>query len=72
MAKIYYVNNDATRNPGYHHEVHTSEHVAQLGIRNTTRLGLYNDEIAAVAAAKVYYYSDADGCKICCPKAHKG
>ena len=30
-----------------------------------------SDEISAVQEAKAYY-SDADGCATCCPKAHKG
>jgi hypothetical protein len=30
----YYVNNDPTYNPGYHHEVHTAEHANELMIKN--------------------------------------
>ena len=67
----YYVNNNQTRNPGLHHEVHTEEHTKILGIYNKTYLGYYGNEIEAVAKAKLYYY-DADGCATCCPKAHKG
>ena len=68
---FYYVNDDQTHNPGLHHEVHTKEHAEQLKIRNTTYVGYFADEIQAVAQAKKIY-SDADGCAICCPKAHKG
>ena len=68
---IYYVNEDQTKNPGLHHEVHTQEHAEQLRIRNKKYLGYYSNEIEAVQAAKLYY-PDADGCKICCPRAHKG
>lgn len=71
IMKHYYVNNDQTHNPGLHHEVHTKEHVEQLSIHNTTYVGYFSDEIQAVAKAK-QIYADADGCAICCPKAHRG
>lgn len=69
--KFYYVNNDQTHNPRLHHEVHTEEHAKQLNIRSTQYVGYFADEIAAVAKAKSIYW-DADGCAICCPKAHRG
>ncbi len=71
MYKFYYVNNNPTCNPGFHHEVHTKEHANDLGIYNKTLVGYYDNEIEAVNNAKKIY-SDADGCAICCPKAHKG
>lgn len=71
MYKNYYVNNDQTWNPGLHHEVHTKEHAAQLGIRSAQYVGYYASEVNAVAQAKMIY-SDADGCATCCPKAHRG
>lgn len=71
MGHYYYVNNDQTRNPGLHHEVHTEEHANLLGISNKTFLGYHFSETEAVAKAKLFYY-DADGCAVCCPKAHKG
>lgn len=67
----YYVNNDPTYNPGYHHEVHTAEHVNQLMIKNMTYLGYYSNCFDALHRAKMFYY-DADGCAICCPLCHKG
>lgn len=67
----YIVNKNPIYNPGYHHEVHTQEHATKLGIRDMYDLGYHSDEINAVNAAK-RYYRDADGCKICCPKAHHG
>ena len=67
----YVVNCNVTFNPGMHHEVHTLEHARKLGIRNMIDLGYFWDETSAVAAAK-QYYSDADGCAICCPRAHRG
>ena len=71
MYHHYYVNTNSTFNPGYHHEVHTEEHAAQLGISSKIYLGYFGNETEAVNAAKGYY-SDADGCAVCCPKAHRG
>lgn len=71
MYQFYYVNNDRTHNPGLHHEVHTKSHVEQLNIRSKTLLGYFSNEIDAVQAAK-RLFPDADGCAICCPKAHRG
>lgn len=71
MLKRYYVNNNQTHNPGLHHEVHTEEHANALGITNKTYVGYFSSEVDAVSAAK-RIYSDADGCIICCPKAHRG
>ena len=67
----YIVNRNATLNPGFHHEVHTREHADQLGVRDRIDLGWFSNEIEAVANAK-RYNSDADGCKTCCPRAHRG
>lgn len=71
MINFYVVNNNATFNPGFHHEVHTEEHANFLGIRSFIRLGKFYDEKSAVASAKKFY-SDADGCAKCCPNAHEG
>lgn len=71
MGHYYYVNNNQTCNPGLHHEVHTEEHANLLGISNKTFLGYHFSETEAVAKAKLFYY-DADGCAVCCHKAHKG
>lgn len=71
MGSHYYVNNNQTLNPGFHHEVHTEAHAQFLGISTKTYLGYYFNEADAVARAK-QYYRDADGCAVCCPKAHKG
>ena len=71
MYHFYYVNRNGTFNPGFHHEVHTKEHAEQLGIKDKIYLGYFPNEAAAVAEAKAYY-SDADGCAICCPAAHRG
>ena len=67
----YIVNKNPTFNPGYHHEVHTQKHADELGICDRINLGWFSDEIAAVSYAKGYY-TDADGCKTCCPRAHRG
>lgn len=71
MYQNYYVNNNSTLNPGYHHEVHTETHANQLGIASKQYVGNFSNEIDAVAKAKSIY-ADADGCATCCPKAHKG
>ncbi len=71
MKQYYYVNKDDTHNPGLHHEVHTLKHLLEMKILNYITLGEYDNEKDAVESAKKYY-SDADGCAICCPKAHKG
>ena len=70
MYKYYYVNDDETQNPGLNHEVHTKEHANELNITNKSYLGYFNNEIDAVKKAKEKY-NNADGCAICCPKAHK-
>lgn len=71
MGAYYCVNKNSTMNPGWHHEVHTVSHADELGIANRISLGYHANEILAVQAAKAYY-SDADGCAICCPSAHNG
>ncbi|NCB92390.1 MAG: hypothetical protein EOM40_07420 [Clostridia bacterium] len=71
MSHFYYINNDSTFNPGQHHEVHTKGHADQLGLTNKTYLGIFENEVKAVAAGKSIY-SNADGCACCCPLAHKG
>lgn len=67
----YYVNNNQTHNPGFHHEVHTEKHAKELNIASTQYVGYFSDEVEAVRKAKDIYY-DADGCASCCPKAHRG
>ncbi len=52
MKKFYYVNNDQTRNPGLHHEVHTEEHANELNITNKSYLGYYDSCFEAVEKAK--------------------
>lgn len=71
MSQFYYVNNNQTRNPGLHHEVHTATHANELKITDKTFIGFFDNENDAVAKAK-QIYTDADGCAICCPKAHRG
>ena len=69
--KYYFVNQNQTSNPGWHHEVHTNECYWGKMVTDRRELGYFNNGVEAVNAAK-YYYSDADGCKDCCPEAHKG
>lgn len=67
----YYINNNQTQNPGLHHEVHTEDHANTLKIISKQYVGYFSGEVEAVKKAKEIY-SDADGCAICCPKAHRG
>lgn len=67
----YIVNQDDTKNPGWHHEVHTMKHADELGIKNQKDLGYHSGCATAVAKAKEYY-RDADGCIVCCFLCHKG
>lgn len=71
MPTYYIVNNNQTRNPGLHHEVHTIDHANQLGITDRINLGFFANEVDAVQRGRIYY-ADADGCAICCAKAHRG
>lgn len=66
--KAYYVNREDYFNPGHNHEVHVS--TCTYKSSNSIYLGEYSNAIPAVAEAKKYY-SDADGCAICCPEAHQ-
>ena len=67
----YFINKNQTHNPGLHHEVHTQEHAAKLGVRDSIYLGWFSNELEAVREGR-RYYSDADGCAVCCPRAHRG
>lgn len=67
----YYINNSMTSNPGFHHEVHSEKCFWVDLIKNKTYLGEFSNGVEAVKEGKKYYY-DADGCKHCCPEAHKG
>lgn len=71
MGANYYVNNDQTKNPGWHHEVHTQWHADYLGITNKTYLGYFESCHGAVEKAKTIY-ADADGCATCCAACHRG
>ena len=57
MYKHYYINDNQTSNPGLHHEVHTKEHAAQLGIRSKQYVGYYANEVEAVALNNVSGHS---------------
>ena len=71
MFQFYYVNDDQTRNPGLHHEVHTEAHANELKIKSKTYVGYFNNAKDAVKKAKEIYI-DADGCYYCCKEAHQG
>lgn len=70
MSK-YYVNDDRTSNPGFHHEVHTKKHAEELNITNKSYLGDFSSCHGALDEAKKKY-TDADGCRTCCNDCHKG
>ncbi|MDD2445329.1 MAG: hypothetical protein PHX09_00760 [Clostridia bacterium] len=65
----YCVNRNDEKNPGKDHEVHTVEHAKELKISDYKELGCFSSCHEAVRKAKELY-SDADGCKICCPQCH--
>lgn len=66
----YIVNNRDEKNPNDNHEVHTKKHALELHIEFYTSLGVCANAKEAVQKAKKIF-PDADGCKICCPEAHK-
>ena len=49
---FYYINKNWTLNPGFHHEVHTEEHAAELKIQDKIYLGWFANEIDAVQEGK--------------------
>lgn len=65
----YIVNNRDNRNSNKNHEVHTKKHALELKIEDYTSLSFCKDGNEALSKAKKIY-SDADGCKNCCPEAH--
>ena len=71
--KRYFVNKDPKSNPNYNHEMHTPGCYwgDQVPEDRRIELGYFPSEIEALVVAKKYY-SDADGCKDCCPLAHHG
>ena len=71
MYQFYVINTNQTLNPGLHHEVHTQKHAMELFIRSSLPLGMCSNEKEAVAKGS-RYFRDADGCAICCPRAHRG
>ena len=66
--KTYYANNNAQQNGD--HEVHTSDCSYLPKSENRIYLGLFASCHDAVKEAEKYY-SNADGCKYCCPDCHK-
>jgi len=71
MLIHYYVNTNDEHNPGHDHEVHTEEHAHELGIISKIDLGYFDNCHDALEKAK-HYYSDADGCAICCRECNSG
>ena len=53
-------------------EVHTTICSHKPNISNQVDIGFHIDEIESVRYAKSIGWHNADGCKYCCTKAHKG
>lgn len=68
---IQYIINKNTDEKGFN-EVHTTKCGYKPYPSNQVDIGLHIDEISAVNYAKSIGWYNADGCKYCCPKAHKG
>ncbi len=69
----YFVNTSTLTNPHHNHEVHKTGkcpfgNLVPAGQRQD--LGEQPNEIIAVAEARKFY-SNADGCAICCSKANR-
>lgn len=58
-------------NNGYN-EVHSELCHYFRELSNYKDLGRFENEIEAVTVARIAYLPTADGCKYCCPNAHKG
>lgn len=67
----YYVNKNAQ--PNGDHEVHIDNGSCPTppDIWNRLSLGYFSNCREAVRAAKLRYYSTADGCAYCIPECHK-
>ena len=68
--KKYYVNRDCSTNPNHNYEVHAEGCFWMPNDREW--LGSFQNAVDAVKAAKSRGYLRADGCKHCCPEAHRG
>lgn len=69
--KRYYVNLNSSGNPNHDHEVHCEGCYWLPSAENRIYLGLFSSGVAAVQAAKAYF-SNVDGCALCCPESHHG
>lgn len=70
MLKNYYVNKISTGNPNYNHEVHSENCPFLPNVLNRIYLGCFFSSTEAINKARLYY-SNVDGCAICCPENHK-
>lgn len=61
----YYVNNKQQSNSGHNHEVH-KEGCFWMPSDKTYLGEFYSSQTALEAAKEIY--SDADGCRFCCPE----
>ena len=70
MFNHYYVNKVTTGNPNFNHEVHKSSCYYLPSETNRIYLGYFSSCSDAIKAAKAYF-SNVDGCAICCPECHR-
>lgn len=67
----YYANTTRQSDSGCNHEVHKEGCHCMPSVLNRQYLGWFSSDEEALRVAKSYY-TDADGCIICCPSIHKG
>ena len=70
MYNHYYVNKQTTGNPNYNHEVHKGTCPYLPSVLNREYLGYFSSCAEAIKKAKEFY-TNVDGCAICCPECHK-
>jgi len=69
MAGYYYINDNAQTNGD--HEVHTGSCYWLPQISNRTYLGIFNNGVEAVVAAKLRFPAwKINGCAFCCPESN--
>lgn len=68
---FYFLNLDPTDNPNNDNEVHASGCIWMPAEYKRISLGYFANGIQAVRRARELGYYNVDGCKTCCPEAHK-
>lgn len=70
MSNLYYVNKLTNSNPNHNHEVHKSTCPYLPSANNRVYLGYFSSCKEAMLKARTYY-SNVDGCAVCCPECHR-